>query len=148
VNRRDFLSTAIKAFFTLLGIITGVIALLFSYPSRIRRPVIEYFPVMDEDELPRRGVRTVTFRYTIQKKVLTSRAFVVNHKGSVYVLSPVCTHLGCLVNWHRKKNQFLCPCHGGKYDIEGRVVDGPPPKPLTRLPFRISDGKLHIGMKV
>lgn len=148
MNRRAFLSTTIKIFFTTVGVITGVIALVFSYPFKIKKRVIKYFPVMDEEELPRRGVRTVTFKYKLQDKVLTTRAFVVNHNNLIYVLSPVCTHLGCLVNWHRRKEEFLCPCHGGRYDIEGNVVAGPPPAPLTRLPHKISEGKLYIGLKV
>lgn len=148
MNRRAFLSTIIKVFFTTAGIITGVIGLLFSYPFKIKKRVIKYFPVMEEEDIPRRGVKTVTFKYKRQDRMLNTRAFVVNHNNTVYVLSPVCTHLGCLVNWHRRKQEFLCPCHGGRYDIEGRVLAGPPPAPLTRLPYRISEGKLYIGLKV
>ncbi len=48
-----------------------------------------------------------------------------------------CTHLGCTVRWRKQEGAFVCPCHGGRYDREGRVTKGPPPKPLARLPVKI-----------
>ncbi len=41
-----------------------------------------------------------------------------------------CTHLGCTFPWNPHDNQFQCPCHGSRYDREGRVVRGPAPLPL------------------
>ncbi|RME66309.1 MAG: hypothetical protein D6778_04940 [Nitrospirae bacterium] len=70
------------------------------------------------------------------------------HSGTLYALSPVCTHLGCLVNWNYLKGEFQCPCHGGRYDIKGRVIGGPPPRPLTRLPLKIEGEKVLVGLKV
>lgn len=55
------------------------------------------------------------------------------------VLLSTCSHLGCSVVWERESGHFECPCHGGVYDDEGRVVSGPPPKPLTRLEVKIED---------
>ena len=56
---------------------------------------------------------------------------------SVHAFSGTCTHLGCQVNWDAEKKRFLCPCHGGAYDANGRVIDGPPPRPLDTLEARI-----------
>jgi Rieske Fe-S protein len=67
-------------------------------------------------------------------------------KSGLFALSPVCTHLGCLVNWDYNKKEFICPCHGGKYDMEGKVRGGPPPAPLNRLPLEVRDEKVYIGM--
>lgn len=148
MNRRRFLSGVIKLFFLILTAASGLIALIYTYPFRIKKRKTVFVPVLDEIDIPRRGVKTVRYTYSRGEHLISTRAFVVNHKGSLYVLSPVCTHLGCLVNWHRKKKEFLCPCHGGRYDIEGRVLGGPPPRPLTRLPMKIEKGKLKIGVKV
>lgn len=41
-----------------------------------------------------------------------------------------CTHLGCTFPWNPNENQFQCPCHGSRYDADGRVVRGPAPLPL------------------
>ena len=40
--------------------------------------------------------------------------------GAFLVLSPICTHLGCHVNWIDAEQQFHCPCHGSVYTVEGR----------------------------
>jgi Rieske Fe-S protein len=63
----------------------------------------------------------------------------IDREGSGYrALSAICQHLGCRVHWDDGKQQFLCPCHGGVYDREGRVVAGPPPRPLDRIPVRVN----------
>jgi cytochrome b6-f complex iron-sulfur subunit len=45
--------------------------------------------------------------------------------------SAICTHLGCIVGWDAARRQIECPCHAGFFDLNGRVVSGPPPRPLT-----------------
>ncbi len=148
MNRRRFLASIIKGFFTGAAVVYTSFVFAFLYPSRLREKVVRFIPVLEEDALPRRGVKTVLFSYPFRKHQVHTRAFIVRHRGELFALSPVCTHLGCMVNWHRGKGQFLCPCHGGKYDIEGRVVGGPPPRPLSRLPLRVEKGKVLIGVKV
>ncbi len=58
----------------------------------------------------------------------------------VHALSATCTHLGCQVHWEADTRKFHCPCHGGVYDAEGRVVSGPPPRPLDRVEARLESG--------
>lgn len=73
-------------------------------------------------------------------------AIVVNRqKKGFIVLSKVCTHLGCLVNYDRVNGQLICPCHAGIYDLEGNVISGFPPGPLPQIPFRIEGDTLIIG---
>ena len=63
----------------------------------------------------------------------------IDREGSGYrAFSSTCSHLGCRVRWDSEKKQYLCPCHGGVYDREGRVVAGPPPRPLERLTVRVN----------
>jgi cytochrome b6-f complex iron-sulfur subunit len=49
--------------------------------------------------------------------------------------SATCTHLDCVVGFRKDKSDIFCNCHGGAYDLTGRNVSGPPPKPLT--PFKV-----------
>ena len=49
--------------------------------------------------------------------------------------SATCTHLDCIVGFRKEKTDIFCNCHGGVYDLTGRNVGGPPPKPLT--PFKV-----------
>ena len=55
---------------------------------------------------------------------------VVLQGEKLHAVSLVCTHLGCLVEWTRDGNQLRCPCHRAGFDLEGRVLYGPPPRPL------------------
>jgi menaquinol-cytochrome c reductase iron-sulfur subunit len=57
--------------------------------------------------------------------------------STVRALSATCTHLGCQVRWEAKDKTFVCPCHGGVYDATGRVVGGPPPRPLDSVDTRV-----------
>jgi Rieske Fe-S protein len=52
------------------------------------------------------------------------------------------------VNWNEVKGQFICPCHGGVYDRDGRVVSGPPPAPLTRLNVRVNPRTSEIEVEL
>ncbi len=71
---------------------------------------------------------------------------VVRKKSGEFIaLSAVCTHLGCIVQWQRDKQDFLCPCHGGRYTADGVVVAGPPPHPLAKLPFTVAEGTITVG---
>jgi cytochrome b6-f complex iron-sulfur subunit len=73
-------------------------------------------------------------------------AIIINvpDKGFVAV-SRVCTHLGCLVQYDKKEKRLLCPCHAGVFDLEGKVLSGPPPKPLETIPLKVEGGILLIG---
>jgi nitrite reductase/ring-hydroxylating ferredoxin subunit len=66
--------------------------------------------------------------------------------GQLNILSNSCAHLGCPVRWFPEKHEFLCPCHGGLYDINGGYVGGPPPRGMynyTQAEIR-EDGTLYI----
>ncbi len=65
--------------------------------------------------------------------------------GEYLALSAVCTHLGCVVQWEAAKEEFLCPCHGGRFAVNGTVLSGPPPQPLASLPVMIDGDQLKIG---
>ncbi|GMV12344.1 MAG: iron-sulfur protein [Polyangiaceae bacterium] len=54
--------------------------------------------------------------------------FVKRDAQGLRAMSAACTHLGCTVR--RREGGFVCPCHGSRYDEEGRVVGGPAPAPL------------------
>lgn len=65
--------------------------------------------------------------------------------GEYAALSPICTHLGCTVEI--QGSRIVCPCHGSTYDREGRVLQGPAERALTRYPTTIEDGVLVITLR-
>ncbi len=56
--------------------------------------------------------------------------------GTVVAFVPFCTHLACVVDWKPDMSEFVCPCHPGKFTIDGEVVSGPPPGPMWRFQTR------------
>ena len=57
-------------------------------------------------------------------------------------ISTRCAHLGCPVRWVDAAERFICPCHGGVYDLLGRRVGGPPVRPLDRFPTRVNGDRV------
>lgn len=45
--------------------------------------------------------------------------------GEVSICSAVCTHMKCIVNWNPSERSWDCPCHGSRFDVEGKVLEGP-----------------------
>lgn len=147
-DRRGFLKKGLYATLGLLGIGFLVPAAVLFAPLSDRSRGLVYFPLLPEDEVPRRGVRKSELLYRAAGKERRARVFLVAAGKELVVLSATCSHLGCLVNYNKEKGEFECPCHGGRYDLAGRNVAGPPPAPLNRLPVRIEQGMLMVGIKV
>ncbi len=75
-----------------------------------------------------------------------SAAVLVRKKGGdLIALSAVCTHLGCIVQWQKERQEFICPCHAGLYTVDGAVISGPPPKPLQKIPVVVANGTITVG---
>jgi cytochrome b6-f complex iron-sulfur subunit len=65
-------------------------------------------------------------------------------QDAVLAVSPVCTHAGCTVDWDRAQELFICPCHGGRFNPDGTVSGGPPPKPLTTFEAKIEGDQVLV----
>ncbi len=63
-------------------------------------------------------------------------AIYKDKKGSIHALSPICTHVGCEVKWNNAELTWDCPCHGARYSYDGRVMNGPATKNLTKANIR------------
>jgi menaquinol-cytochrome c reductase iron-sulfur subunit len=76
-------------------------------------------------------------------------AWIYEENGNLVVLSPVCTHLGCTVDWdtnENHQNQFYCPCHGGVFEKDGENVPRTPPtEPLYIYEHDVRDGTIYLG---
>jgi len=62
-------------------------------------------------------------------------------------ISSSCMHLGCPVQYVPAAERFICPCHGGVYNVEGKVAGGPPVRPLDRYYTRVRRGRVELGPK-
>ena len=74
-----------------------------------------------------------------------SSAWIITANREEFIaFDPKCTHLGCPYRWNEEKKQFLCPCHTATFAVDGRVVSGPPPRPLDRYPTKVVGGRLLV----
>ena len=90
-------------------------------------------------ELPAGGVRIVN---------LPEGPVILESVGTeIRAFSAICTHLGCIVQWHDDKKSFVCPCHGGIYDYNGKVTFGPPPRPLDVVETKVRGDDVFVMMK-
>lgn len=117
--------------------------------SAVAYPVLRYLsPLPDRNEaskitIPENEIREGDAKFF---QYAGSAAVLVKTKGGdLIALSAVCTHLGCIVQWQKERQEFLCPCHAGHYTAEGEVITGPPPKPLQRLTVTVANGTVTVG---
>ncbi len=62
-------------------------------------------------------------------------------------LSAVCTHLNCTVQYQEAGRQIWCACHNGLYDLNGRVISGPPPRPLEEFTVHIRGEEVVVSRR-
>ena len=60
-------------------------------------------------------------------------------------ISTRCAHLGCPVRYIQASEKFVCPCHGGVYDSQGKVLGGPPVRPLDRFYTKAENSRVLVG---
>ena len=63
-------------------------------------------------------------------------AIYKSKEGLIYALNPICTHLKCEVKWNMTEKTWDCPCHGTRYNYDGKVVTGPADQDLEQIEIR------------
>ena len=138
VSRRAFLQYLLKSrAFALLG------AALY--------PVARYL-------YPPRGVETSVSSVTAAKAgelaVNSAKIFRFGNKPGILVRTPqdqlkafsaVCTHLNCTVQYKNEDSLIWCACHNGKYDLNGQVISGPPPRPLESYQVNVRGDDIIVS---
>lgn len=150
-DRRSALAKIVAAGAALLTLgLTGLVALVAApkAPPATRRwkRVLSIFDLPpDEPVMAVISERHADGWYETREQTVV----FVDREGSGYrALSSKCTHLGCGVQWDAGAKLFKCPCHGGVFARDGRVVDGPPPKPLERLSVRVNPQTSDIEVEL
>jgi len=67
--------------------------------------------------------------------------------GEYRALSAVCTHLSCTVQYRSDLREIWCACHNGLYDLNGRNVSGPPPRPLEVFQVHVRGDEIVVSRK-
>lgn len=138
-SRRVFLANLLMGG----GLVVGAGAFLrnvwqFLYPDIGTRQFTKFMVAKAED-IPVGKVRKL--------EIGNVPVHVVHLADGFKVFSGICTHLGCLVKWEENKNRFYCPCHKGIFAPEGRVLSGPPPRPLDEYKVTIENELVFIEVE-
>ena len=125
-ERRSFFSTAFSTFG--LALVGFVFYPVFKY---LKQPQasgmnVETAVAAKISEMPNDSGKI--FRFGDSPAIL-----IKTPEGQLKSFSAVCTHLDCTVQYVPGKRHILCACHNGKYDLNGRVISGPPPRPLEEF---------------
>lgn len=147
IERREFLKTAaLAAGATML---CGVPLVSFVGAPAFEKSAGRWIDFGPIEELGRERIEMLPYEFMVKDgwQVLPQRGFVwarVEKTGTVTVLSSKCTHLACNVIWREEAGIFQCPCHSGRFDEQGRVIGGPPTRPLVRLDHQVDEGRLRV----
>ncbi len=129
----DSVATTRRDFFWKLGSAgLGILTLQALWSTlRFARAPVSYGP-------SRRRILGEAARFPPGSKVFVEDAgvFVLRDGKGLRALSAICTHLGCNVRAD-EGGGYVCPCHGSRYDAEGRVTGGPAPAPLNFLRVKL-----------
>jgi Rieske Fe-S protein len=141
ISRRDFLENLVKisALGILAGCASGGLPLVIGKEEdeeiRLRLPET---PALN---LPNGAISLATPGQGELNIVVLKTA------GNEFIaLSSICMHLGCRVR--KARDGFDCPCHGSRYDLNGKVINGPAAKSLKSFPVRREGEELVIDLKV
>lgn len=138
VSRRGFLSWLVGAWALFALASGGLLTALgrFMFPNVLYEPPSRF----------KVGEATDFIEGQVNEDYKESHAvWIVREKGGIYVLSTVCTHLGCTPNWLAGEQKFKCPCHGSGFRMTGMNFEGPAPRPLERYKVGLAeDGQVLI----
>lgn len=140
--RRRFLCGMIGGGVAAMG--TGMLSPLVQFAGNLRAaPPPEFLAIERTDyELPPGKSKMIPYGHI---PVLLLQPADASSPLRAFVAS--CTHLNCTVSYQEEKKCIFCACHGGVFDLDGRVVSGPPPSPLRQLFTKFSNGKLILALE-
>jgi cytochrome b6-f complex iron-sulfur subunit len=123
MNRRSFLDWLIRVSGVVLGGFVLYPVARYLVPPKIPEAATRRVIAAKKDELKPGSFKTFPFG--------GQPAILIRRRDGVYrAFTAVCTHLGCTVQYRDKDQLIWCACHDGIYDLNGRNVSGPPPRPL------------------
>ncbi|OBV29143.1 ubiquinol-cytochrome c reductase iron-sulfur subunit [Helicobacter sp. CLO-3] len=152
VKRRDFLGMTLGGV-TAVGAIASLIAMKKTWdplPSVVSAGITTVdIGGMKEGDFSRvewRGKPVYIIKKFKSDSFNAKRDFKIG--DDIYTLGvQICTHLGCIPAYRKDDEEFLCPCHGGRFTIEGINIAGtPPPRPFDIPPFKLEGTTLTLGV--
>lgn len=152
LTRRDFIKGAAVAIGGLIGALIGIPSIVYLLSPSLRTEEdtdsialgpLENYPI----GVPTRFEFTRTKVNGWERTGTNYGLYVVRkNENEVRVFSDICTHLACRVSWHPDFQHYISPCHNGHFDIMGKNISGPPPRPLDEFVTKIENGNLFVQL--
>lgn len=137
-SRRKFINILMGT--GLIGWIGSVLYPLFSFlkPPPVAEANVGSVSAGPADEIAVNSGKIVRFG---RSPVILIRT----ESGDLRAFSATCTHLDCIVQYRGDLERIWCACHNGTYDLNGRNVSGPPPRPLTPYAVNVVNGEVLVS---
>lgn len=138
ISRRDFTKLLLTG--GVVGWLGSVLYPLVSYlrPPKVPEANVQAVKAGAASAFPVNSAQIVKFG---RKPVILIR----EESGEFRALSATCTHLDCIVQYRGDLKQIWCACHNGLYDLRGRNVSGPPPRPLEEYAVNIVADEILVS---
>ncbi|MGD0612776.1 MAG: ubiquinol-cytochrome c reductase iron-sulfur subunit [Anaerolineales bacterium] len=152
MSRRDFVTLVTAALGTIMAAVIGLPAIDYLIdPALKAQKSATWIPLGKLASFllgkPTLSTFTSTKVNGWEQTVDSYGVYVVRQSDTqVLVLSNICTHLGCHVNWKEDRQEYVCPCHDAHFGLTGDVHSGPPPRPLNRYETKVENGILSIHL--
>jgi Rieske Fe-S protein len=148
-TRRDFLGYLAGLGFILVAVLTAIPLVGMAIAPALKKRKEMWVDVGPTSDVPTNTPKRVDITYQSSDGWMLKRvrdaAYVVTHNGADFVvLSNICTHLGCRVQWEDGRKGYYCPCHNALFSIDGKVISGPPPRPLDQIAHKIEGGRILV----
>lgn len=150
LHRRAFHLAVIYTLGALMGLALAIQTIVYLFiPPRSRKPsafvdagdISQLTPGVPV-EMSFQQSRIDGWRAITEKKT----AWVVKQSDNkVVAFGPQCTHLGCAYHWEGDIKQFVCPCHGSYFSLDGKVLSGPATRPLDQYLTKIDKNRVQLG---
>jgi Rieske Fe-S protein len=146
-ERRTFIKTA--ALTSVAAVITAVPLASYLIAPSLKKGTGKWLDFGPAEDLKPASVEMLSYEFMVKDGwlVLPQRGFVwakTESSGELRVFSSTCTHLACNVIWREEEEVFVCPCHSGRFNAEGKNIAGPPTRPLAVLEHKVEGGNLKV----
>ncbi|WNJ17365.1 Rieske (2Fe-2S) protein [Pontibacter sp. G13] len=105
---------------------------------------VESCSIFDDPEMKVCAVADIEAVPFLVSRFNRKQIFLTYLDGELTIFSLICRHKKCTVEWEERDEEFVCPCHDGRYDRTGQVIDGPPPGPLHRYRYEIRNDEIWV----
>ncbi len=149
ISRRRFLGFLVGGVGGLVAAAVAVPIIGYFFSPGFRKSATLVTPIGNTSDIPIGVPTKVNYEQRVRQgwyiTTLSKDTWVLTFDGKNFTAyDPKCTHLNCPYYWDPDKKEFLCPCHGGRFDINGNVLGGPPPRPLDKLNLEIQNGQILV----